>query len=465
MRPETPTARGGLCVGLAAAVLAVAGCGRPVPPGDPAGPAPSASEPASVAVVRPQRRSLRRVVEQPGTVQAYEETHLFARVPGYVRLPLEADGRIVSDIDRRVRGPKLDASGKETAPGDVLAEIVVPELEQEARQKRAMVRQAEAEVALAEKAVASAAASVVVADAGVAEAQAFHDRWQSESKRMERLSQGGVVDAQSRDETLNQFRGAAGRLASARAAVLKARAERDRAGADVEAARARVDVARADAGKSEAWLGYARIRAPFDGVVTRRRVNTGDFVQPAAGKGDWLFTVARLDPVRVVVAVPEADAPLVRARAAVRIRVPALGGPDRSGTVARTSWDLDPSSRTLRAEIDLANGEGLLRPGMYVYAHVSCELPPAWTLPASALVRQGDATVCYLVREGKAARTPVQVGRGDGQFTEVLGLQKPGAPVSWEEVTGKETVALRAAGLSDGQVVQADPAGAASPPR
>jgi RND family efflux transporter MFP subunit len=407
-----------------------------------------------VEVVSPQRKSLRRVVEQPGAVQAYEETHLFARVPGYVRLEQEADGRIRFDIGRPVRGPKYDADGKVVEPGEVLAELVVPELEEEVSLKKATTRQVAAEVEQARKALAAAEANIATMEAAVVEAKALVERWDSESKRIAGIAKTGILDIQVREETHYQFKAAGARQLSAEAAVRKARADRDKAAADVQATEARGDVARADALRAEAMLGYAKIRAPYDGVVAARKVDNGDLVQPA-GKG-WLFTVARLDPVRVVVAVPEADAGLVQEKSPVKLSIRAAQAQPFEGTVTRTSWVLEPGSRTLRVEIDLPNKERRLRPGMYVYAQIINPLPEAWTLPASAVVKQGDAMVCYLVEEGKAVRTPVQVGRGDGQFFEVVKRQKPGTPPAWEAFTGKEPVAARAAGLTDGQAVKVE---------
>lgn len=263
----------------------------------------------------------------------------------------------------------------------------------------------------------------------------------------------GVMEPQIETETQSQYKAAGAKVLSAEATVKKAKADRDKAKADVRSAQARVDVAKAEARRLEVLLAYAKIRAPFDGVVTRRKVSTGDFVQPAAGKGDWLFAVARLDPVRVVVDVPEADAALVEEKSEVSLNIPALRVPALSAKVTRTSWALAPGSRTLRAEIDLPNKDGKLRPGMYVYARVKGEQPAAWALPASALVKQGDVMVCYLIEGGKAVRTPVQAGRSDGQFTEVLKRQTTGtsSSVDW---TGKEVVAAKAAGLTDGQAVQ-----------
>ena len=92
--------------------------------------------PAGLVVVHPYRKSLSRVIEQPGTLQAKEETLLFSRIPGFVRKQ-----RPEVDIGYRIRGPRLDDKGKEIEPGEVLADLAVPELEEETRQKEAMVRQ------------------------------------------------------------------------------------------------------------------------------------------------------------------------------------------------------------------------------------------------------------------------------------------------------------------------------------
>jgi RND family efflux transporter MFP subunit len=442
-------ARGIGLAALAAGMLVAAGCGQPAASHDPA---PKSTSSPTVRVTRPERKSLKHVVEQPGTIQAYEETRLFARVPGYVRLKLRPDGRLVHDIGREVRGPKWYRGG------EVLAELEVPELREQARQKQAMVRQSLAEAEQAVKARAAAEANVTVAMASVTEAQALYERWESEAKRMTDLVKKDVLSLQNREETMRQFRATEGRLASARAAVQKATADRDKAEADVKAADARVEVARADAAHAEAMLGYAKIRAPYDGIVTRRKVSNGDFAQPTGGQGDWLFMVARLNPVRVVVAVPEADAGLVKDGAEARVTVPSWHGPDLSGKVARTSWSLDPGSRTLRTEIELAD-DGRLRPGGYVYAHITSRSPEAWTLPAAAVAKQGDATVCFFIEGDKAVRTAVQVSRSDGQLVEVRKWQKPGSPPEWQEFTGDEKVTARAAGLSDGQAVQVEGSG------
>jgi RND family efflux transporter MFP subunit len=386
-------------------------------------------------------------------MQAYEETLLFARVPGYVR-PLRRE----IDIGHTIRGPRIDFARLEFEAGEALAEVAVPELEEETRQKHALVRQMTAEVDQAEKGLASAEAQVVLARALVLEAQANYDRWESESKRMAALAKSGVVDAQARDETRNQFGVAEGKLTAMKAAVDKARAERDKAESDVRAARSRVEVSQADAKRSETMLSYATIRAPYDGIITARKASTGDLVQPA-GTGDWLFRVARLDPIRVVLAVPEADAELVKEGYEVRFNVQGLLGRELQGKVTRTSWTLDPASRTLRTEIEVVNKDHLLRPGAFVSARIICPLPESWTLPASAIVRSGDSYTAWRIEDGKAVRIDVQTGRGDGQSVAVLKWRRSGATPDWMEFKGDEAIAARAAGLTDGQAVRMNAAG------
>lgn len=412
---------------------------------------PSAAAPAgpvAVEVVSLRPATISRLVEQPGTVRADEETRLLARIPGYV-------GALHADIEREVK------------KGDVLAELTVPEAVAENDQKQAMVKQAKAELAQAEKARAAALARVEAkqalvkqAKAGLGRASALVERWASESARMAGLAGRGVIDAQSRDEVKNQHQAAVAgldeakaKVGSAAAAAKQAAAEGDKAAADVTAAQARLAVALAAARQARAMLDYREVKAPYDGVVTRRHVNLGDLLQPGPGKEVGLFTVMKLDPVRVVIAVPEADAEVVRAGQAVRLTFPALRPAGREGKVTRTSWALDPTSRTLRAEIDLPNKDRKVRPGMYVTAALTAAVPAAAALPAAAVARQGDDTVAYRVEGDKAVLVVLRVGLRDDKHVEVLGYRRQGE-VIWATPTGKEAfVGKLTAGLSDGASV------------
>jgi multidrug efflux pump subunit AcrA (membrane-fusion protein) len=416
----------------------------------------------SVETIQPARASLQRVVEQPGTIQPNEETRLHAKVSGFV-------SRMSTDIGQRARGPRFDAKGVQVQPGEVLAELLVPELVEDVRQKEAEIRQAEAEVLLARKSLVSTEANISAmraveteAKAAVVRAKALNDRWVSEDARIAGLVPRGIVTDQTRDETQSQLRAtqamrdeAQARVTSAEAMSRKAVSDRDKAEAEVQAASARLEVAKAAAQKARVLLDYTFIRAPYDCVVTRRSVHTGDFVQTGSGRmeSDSLFTVARLDPVRVVIHVPEADAALVNEKGAVKLSVQALRSGELTGSITRTSWALEPGSRTLRVEVDMPNTQGKLRPGMYVYAKLTGTLPESWTLPAASLVRQGDATVCFLAEKGKWIRTIVQAGHNDGARVEVFKRQAPGSTIQWQDWIGTEQVAARAASLVDGQVI------------
>lgn len=436
-------------------VLASSGCNKPSPA--PGTPAPAV--PVAISVVKPDRRTVKRTVEQPGSVQAFEETVLYPKIPGYVRT-LAADP---AKAARQAHDRLIDI-GSRVKAGQLLAELSVPELDEEYKQKEAMVRLAEAEVVQSKKALAATDAAVLAAKAlvteskaGLGRAQALYERWKSEAERVNRLVTGGVIDSQTKDETLNQFKAAEAtrsevlaRVASSEAAVSKAEADRGKGGADVVAAEARLDVAKADVRRVGALQAYTRIKAPYEGVVTRRNINTGDFVTADGKQG--LFSVAKIDPVRVVVNVPETDAGLVEDGLTVTIALPAGAGPPVNGKVVRTSWSLEPGSRTLRTEVDLPNPNGQLRPGMYVSTRLSTELPAEWAIPVSAIGKINDEPVMYLVENGKAARVIVQPHRGDNQFTQILKYRRPNA-TEWIDVSGDERIASPAIAVTDGQTL------------
>src|SRR5262249_17294218 len=153
-----------------------------------------------------------------------------------------------------------------------------------------------------------------------------------------------------------------------------------------------------------------------------RTINIGDFVQPAAAnKGESLFVVESIKLVRVFIQVQEPDNIWVRDDDAAVIRVQGLPGQQFKGTVTRTSKSLHPQNRTLRTEIDLKNEDGKLLPGMFVNATIIAEHKNVWSLPAAAIVTQGEQSFCYRVEDGKAVRTPIQVGlRGNEKDNELI---------------------------------------------
>jgi HlyD family secretion protein len=255
---------------------------------------------------------------------------------------------------------------------------------------------------------------------------------------------------------------------------LAAAASLEKAKVDVSVAQAQVKVAEAEERRLAALVAYLKIDAPYDGIVFARNVNTEDFVLPATGdpsqgstsvgvspsRATPLYVLVRSDRVMFVVGVPEADAPYVAAGSKVRVRVPALAGREFTAQVTRTSWALNNTSRTLLAQVDLPNPKGEFLPGMYAYGSVFIERPDVQALPMSAITQIGNQNYCYQVIDGKAVRTPVQTGVGDGSWVEVTGKFAPSAGSSegaWVVFDGTEAVInANLSEISDGESVRVD---------
>lgn len=147
-----------------------------------------------------------------------------------------------------------------------------------------------------------------------------------------------------------------------------------------------------------------------------------------------------------------------------RVLVEAYRDEPIEGTVMRTSWALNVTSRTLRAEIDLPNPGSQLLPGMYAYANVIIERPGVRAIPEAALTRVGDKTYCWLYKDGRAQRTEVRTGISDGEWVEVTNLERPTksqAEYPWTPVNGSEKVILGDLSiLADGAPVKVAPGSA-----
>lgn len=408
----------------------------------------------TVTVVSPKKQPLAWSTEQPGTVSAFETTPLMAKLPGYV-------AKLHVDIGDKVDGPTKDK------PGTLLAEVSIPELVAEGKQKAAEVKRAEADVELAKKGAEVAGEMVIAAEAGEMEAKAGLarvmadvERWESELKRMEKLT--NVVDRQTLDETRKQAKiaGAAkqevdARVVSAAAAVRAAKAKQKQAEAEVKAADARKDVAAAEQERVKALLGYTEIRAPFSGVVTARNVHTGHYLQPSGTKSEPLFVVARVDTLRVAVDVPESVATKAGVGAKATIKFPALGNREVSASVARASGAYSADARTLRVEIDLPNSDGVFKPGLYAAVKLSGAGGDGFTLPAAAVLFADETAYCYAVKDGKVEKLRVKTGKVENNTVEVLGKRKAGTTSGdWVLFDGTEQVASGNLGaLADGQTV------------
>jgi RND family efflux transporter MFP subunit len=167
---------------------------------------------------------------------------------------------------------------------------------------------------------------------------------------------------------------------------------------------------------------FKLVTAPFAGVVTARGLDIGTLVTSTTGAGQReLFRLATMDPLRVLIGVPQSHAAGVREGQKVALQVPEHPQRTFAGVVSRTSRALDPASRTLLTEVRVANQDLALRPGMY--ARASFTLPrvgEALTVPASALVIGAEGTRVVVVDGGVARYRSVGVGRDFGPEVEVL---------------------------------------------
>lgn len=435
---------------LPAALLTLTAAGCSPPPGNPG--ATQGEKPAAAPLTRgqPKKTTLTWTVEQPGTVHAFETTPLVAKLPGYVK-------RLTKDL------------GDPVAAGELLAVIAIPELDREAEAKAAAVAVADAEVeqskssvTVAAEVVHAAEATVLEVRAGQSRVQADYERWESEVKRIETLVGQKVIDAQTLDETRKQFRSAAAgrdevaaKVTSAQVMVRESAARKLRADADLKAAHARRLMADAEARRVAAMLDYCQIKAPYAGVVTGRYVHTGHFLQPGANRSETLFTVARLDTVRVFVEVPEVAAAQATPGAKVTVRFPALGNAEVPGTITRTAGVLNADTRTLRTEIDLPNPDGRLRPGSYAVVRLTATAADALVVPPSAVLFADETAYVFAVADGKAVKMRVQVGRNTPDGVQLLGWKR--ATVNAGEfapVRETDTVVTTNLGaVTDGQLV------------
>ncbi|MBI4581740.1 MAG: efflux RND transporter periplasmic adaptor subunit [Planctomycetes bacterium] len=384
------------------------------------------SSPQAVEVVKPQRLSMSRTLDVPATIEAYEQADLYAKASGYV-----AEVRV--DIGERVHS------------GQVLAVLAVPEMGNELAEAKSQEAARRASLEAADAGVVQARKMLDLAHSQLVRAKAELTLKEVTARRREELFAGKAITEQEIDESRNQREIAKADFGIAQARIAAAEADVKSAEASRAVAAAQVDVARAQVEKIETLIKYTQIVAPFDGVVTRRLVDRGALVQSGtATRTTPMFTVHRLDQVRIFIEVPESDVAHVRPGVVVKVRPYGLTGQVFEGTVARAATALNPNTRTMRTEIDVSNPDGRLLHGMYAQVTMPIERrESALSIPAAALLTEGSEQYVYTVRGRYAVPTPIETGLDDGLRVEITdglsdddlvvvtgkGLLSPGTPV------------------------------------
>ena len=354
-------------------------------------------------VVKPVHRPLLREVTLPGSIRADELVDLYAKTSGFV-------GTIEVDIGSLVH------------KGDILVEIDVPEMLDELRQAESLIRAKEATVRALQAKAVQAAQEVRTASADVQQYVAKYELGEINLKRKQELREGNAIPEQMLDEAQSAHAVAKAQVEMARTSVAAMQARQQAVEADVEVAKADAGVVRADVARLQTLMEYAKIKAPFDGVITMRNVDHGAFVRSAAeGTTLSLLQIAKIDRVRIVMEIAAGDVPYVRPGTAVAVTIGALGGQPISTTITRTAGSLNPKTRTMRAEADLDNADNRLTTGMYAIVVVNLQSKEqAMMIPSKAIRTAGKDTIVLVVNDGVAHARPVSIGYNDGIWAEVL---------------------------------------------
>jgi RND family efflux transporter MFP subunit len=315
----------------------------------------------TVAVISPRAGASAQRLVLPGTVQAWYDAPIYARVPGYLK-----DWRF--DFGAHVK------------KGDVLGEIETPDLD--------------AQLAASQAKLNSARAVVKVREAEAQFAESTYQRWRDSPK--------GVVSVQEQQSKEADYNSAKARLNSATAEVAADQGEVDRL---------------------QALESFKNILAPFDGVVTARETDIGALINAGSGgNGPELFRVADIHKMRIYVQVPQQLSAGIEAGLNAELHLPQYSDRTFKATVATTSGAINTNARTLLVELHAENPDGELQPG--AYAQVDFELPTnpnVVRIPTSALVfRERGMEVALIGSDDTIELKPIKLGRNLGTEVEVL---------------------------------------------
>jgi membrane fusion protein, multidrug efflux system len=258
--------------------------------------------------------------------------------------------------------------GSKVKKGELLAKIDTPEVDQELNQSRAARQQTVAQMDLA---------------------KITSDRW-------ENLRKTDSVSAQEADQYASQYKQSQANLAAAEANVRRL----------------------------EQLEGFKDVYAPFTGVLTRRTVDPGALINAGAqAAGRELFDLARVDPLRVYINVPQAYAPFIKVGSKTPVTLQEFPGQKFLGIVVRTAESIDPNTRTLLTEVDVTNKDGRLLPGSFGEVHfaVGSNVDKV-TIPVNTMLfRAQGAQVAVVAAGNKVELRPINIGRDYGATLEILG--------------------------------------------
>jgi RND family efflux transporter MFP subunit len=314
-------------------------------------------------------------LELPGDLQAQVESPIFARVDGYL------SKRLVDYGDR-------------VKTGQQLAEIETPELDQQISQARATLSQSQS-------ALKQLQANLALTQANLKLAELTYTRWKH-------LTDRGVFSKQDTDQKEADLGVRKAEVDAAQAAI--------NTGADT------VHANEANLHRLEQMKSFARVTAPFDGVITARNVDIGTLINSGnGGPAREMFRMAQISTLRIFVNVPQTNVGAIRDAQTAELRVQELPGQVFQARIDRTTNAVDPNSRAMLTVLEAPNPRGILMPGMYAQVKFAVHRSaPALLIPGDTLVmgRQGPR-VAIVTPDRHIHFRKVQLGQDFGSEVEV----------------------------------------------
>ena len=315
----------------------------------------SAAEVPSATVAAVTWGSIARSLNLAGQFQPYQVVDVHAKVSGYIR-------HIYVDIGDKVH------------QGQILAVLEVPEL---SAQLKGTVAQA-----------ASRKDEITRAEHEVARAQSEHNSLHADYTRLKQASaaQPGLIAEQELDD--------------AQSKDLAAESQVDAAKAALSAAKQNFAVAGADNERVSALADYTRVTAPLDGVIIWRYADTGALIQAGTSSDTQSLPVVKLSQsnlLRLRLPVPEDAVQYIHEGAEVNVRVDAINR-SQVGKVVRFTRNISAATRTMETEVDVANKDLSLTPGMYANTTLELERREhVLTIPVQAVIRNGNQSSVLVV--------------------------------------------------------------------
>ena len=359
---------------------------------------------------------------QPTTIDVTTTQAVTKPIPTY----FEATGNLASDaqtdVAPAVAGKVLEVNfdvGSYVTKGSVMVRL-------DPRDAQIRLEQAEAQVLQQRRAVDTAVAALRQAQIrlGLKDGQSFNIETFSQVKsvnanlvlaekelaRTQRLFDSGDVSRSILDQRRATRDALFGQLDEARSNAAVAVKAINSAEAQVAAAKSAITTAQTQVEQARKAVADTAIYAPISGYVSERTADPGEYLSPAA-PNTKIGTIVRTSSLRMRIDVPEQSIGKVAVGQGISLQTSAYPDRNFAGTVVRILPNVNVTARTLVVEAEVANGEGLLKPGQFATVRITQSKPePAIMIPASAVKAEGDINKVYIVKDGAAREVLVQTG-------------------------------------------------------